>query len=235
MKVSNPPVCTQDAPLNLQHAVFRLVPMLTYNSRIDLKSPLKSQRRAKNIEVTENNHSLDLEAAHEREHTRNQDQREEVVQGKQRAFYRGRVIRYGDVVQLQHVTSGLFITAHKHPADLDPNSRKLALKKGSAAAHFMIRRTQMTRSEGAPIYRNDSVVFENVYLSQFLNINSRGFFDIVKKEQKRQEQLKRFGASKQPVPTLLRTGPLFEANVSTNRTKFHIKLHFHPTGKQDRM
>ena len=60
--------------------------------------------------------------------------------------------------------------------------------------------------------------------------------EALKAEQvKRQEQLKRFGASKQPMPTLLRTGPLFEANVSTNRTKFHIKLHFHPTGKQDRM
>ena len=47
-------------------------------------------------------------------------------------------VRYGDVVQLQHLSSGLFVGMHKTPAPVNPNCRRVSLKQGSLAAHFRI-------------------------------------------------------------------------------------------------
>jgi hypothetical protein len=47
-------------------------------------------------------------------------------------------IKYGDIVQLQHVKSGLFVATHKTPAPLNPSCRKVTLKAGSFACQFRI-------------------------------------------------------------------------------------------------
>ena len=47
-------------------------------------------------------------------------------------------IRYGDVVFLQHLSSGLFLALHKTPAVVNPGCRRASLKKGSLASAFII-------------------------------------------------------------------------------------------------
>jgi dolichyl-phosphate-mannose--protein O-mannosyl transferase len=48
------------------------------------------------------------------------------------------VVKFGDIIQLQHVISEKFLATHKTPARLNPNCRKVSLKEGSRAANFRI-------------------------------------------------------------------------------------------------
>ena len=41
----------------------------------------------------------------------------------------GGAIKYGDVIQLQHRASGLYVSLHKTPAHVNPNNRRVSLKR----------------------------------------------------------------------------------------------------------
>jgi hypothetical protein len=71
-------------------------------------------------------------------------------------------IRYGDVVQLQHVNSGLFLAVHKTPAAQNPNCRKVSLKAGSLAVHFKLLPKFKVRSVGSPVYADEKIVLQSV-------------------------------------------------------------------------
>ena len=71
-------------------------------------------------------------------------------------------IRYGDLVQLQHLSSGLFVAMHKTPAPLNPNCRRVSLKAGSLAAHFRITPRFKVRSMGSLVYADDQIVLHSV-------------------------------------------------------------------------
>ena len=70
----------------------------------------------------------------------------------------GLPIKYGDVVQLKHRKSRLFLGMHKIPAPVNSNHRKVSLKPGSYAAHFRILPRFKVRSMGSLVYANDEIV-----------------------------------------------------------------------------
>jgi hypothetical protein len=71
-------------------------------------------------------------------------------------------LRYGDVVQLQHLDSGLFVAMHQTPAPLNPNCRKVTLREGSLSAQFCILPRFKVRSIGSLVYADDQIIFQSV-------------------------------------------------------------------------
>ena len=65
--------------------------------------------------------------------------------------------RYGDIVQLEHRKSELFVALHKTPAPVNSSCKKVALKPGSFAAQFRIAPRFKSRSLGQLVYAEDEV------------------------------------------------------------------------------
>jgi hypothetical protein len=72
------------------------------------------------------------------------------------------LIKFGDVIQLQHVSSGLFLATHKTPAPLNPNCRRVSLKHGSMASNFRILPRFKVRSVGSLVYAGDQIQLQSV-------------------------------------------------------------------------
>ncbi len=71
-------------------------------------------------------------------------------------------IKYGDIVQLQHLGTGMFVSMKKKPALLNSNNRKVVLNNGSLASHFRVLPRFKVRSEGTPVYAGDEIFLESV-------------------------------------------------------------------------
>jgi hypothetical protein len=71
-------------------------------------------------------------------------------------------IKYGDVVQLQHVQSGLFVATHKTPAPMNPSCRKVSLKAGSFACQIRILPRFKVRSKGSLVYVDDQIQLQGI-------------------------------------------------------------------------
>ena len=64
---------------------------------------------------------------------------------------------YGDVIQLQHVASGCYLTAYDMAADIDPDCRVIGLVPSSTRySWFKVEPMLLHRSEGSIVYYNDT-------------------------------------------------------------------------------
>ena len=70
---------------------------------------------------------------------------------------RGSVLNYGDVVQLLHVHSDLYVKLLERTAYLDKDCLALALGKGGEDCYFQLKPRFKTRSVGSPVYYDDDV------------------------------------------------------------------------------
>jgi hypothetical protein len=74
----------------------------------------------------------------------------------------GAAVKYGDVVQLEHRTSQLFLALFKDPAPVNSSCRMVSLDHGSAACHFRVLPRFKVRSLGSPVYFDDDLVLQSV-------------------------------------------------------------------------
>lgn len=66
-------------------------------------------------------------------------------------------VSYGDVIQLQHVASGCYLTAYDMAADVDPDCRVIGLVPSSTRySWFKVEPMLLHRSEGSIVYYNDT-------------------------------------------------------------------------------
>lgn len=67
------------------------------------------------------------------------------------------LLKYGDVVQFQHIRSGLFVRMDKSPALLNSLCNHVGLGEGGPQAHFQVVPRFKVRSLGSLVYREDEV------------------------------------------------------------------------------
>ena len=72
------------------------------------------------------------------------------------------VLYYGNVVQLQHVSSGLFLACGQEAALKDINCRSIKITAGSSACYFRIKPKLAYRREGTVVYYDDEILLESV-------------------------------------------------------------------------
>ena len=73
-------------------------------------------------------------------------------------------VKYGTVIQLQHVNTGSFLACHKGAAPKDPDTRRISLKHGSPAGQFRFMPRFKAQSEGSTVYYSHSLKVENMKL-----------------------------------------------------------------------
>ena len=117
-------------------AVFRIVPKLNYRARSELHKTKKLVLQADEEDRERTKEDLGFALCLKRaknEAEQNAESLARLEEGLSAA-----PIKYGDVVQLQHRKSGLFMAVHKGVAAVNPNCRRVSLKEGSNAAQFVI-------------------------------------------------------------------------------------------------
>jgi hypothetical protein len=139
-----------------QNCIFRVCPKLTYRSKVELMS---LEREQGTINATKDNEGKEIKLARDRadiEKKQNLRLLEHLQQGRS-----NKIIKYGDVIQLEHVSSGLFVTAHESAAPVNPHCRRVSLEaEGSNAAHFrilprwvaLIHSTTLSQIKGVPLF-----------------------------------------------------------------------------------
>jgi hypothetical protein len=135
----------------------------------------------------------------EQEELNNAQLMKSVIAGEQAA-----VIKYGDIVQLQHVKSGAFLSVLESAAPFDPECRGITLdKKGSSACLFKFMPRFKAQTEGSIVYYSHSLRIESVkqrgYLVHISNIPYSPIPDW----------------RNSLLPKTLQTGKIFEANLAT--------------------
>jgi hypothetical protein len=148
-------------PIRFGDGVFRLCSHFNYHSKVEVSKITKAISHSVDKETKRHELNLDFE---EKRMATEAVQNAELLAKLSRNFpgESREAIRYGDVVQLQHVRSGLFMAVHKTPAPSDPNCRKVSLKAGSRAAHLKILPKYKVRSIGSLVYADDQIVLQSV-------------------------------------------------------------------------
>lgn len=160
-------------PPNIADTRFRLVPKLQFAEKEQydmaksgvVKRAGESSREGEDIAMRKRWQSW------QEEHANN------ISEVRQR---QGKKLRFGDMLQLQHVVTGLFITLHKAQASEHGNKR-VRLTDGSQASVFLLEPAFKTYSTGDQVRSGDQVVFrsaeivngEYLYLNMSRNITSR--------------------------------------------------------------
>jgi hypothetical protein len=138
--------------------VFRICTGLNYRSKTEVGKMNKAIRQAEIKSEAIKEFNPDLARKREAlEAAQNLEQLEKLSRGEG-----SELIKYGDIISLQHVRSGLFMATHKTPAPLNPNCRKVSLKKGSLASHFRILPRFKVRSKGSVVYADDQIQLQSV-------------------------------------------------------------------------
>ena len=115
-------------------------------------------------------------------------------------------IKYGTVIQLQHVKTGLFLACHKGSAPRDSDCRKVSLKGGSFAAQFTVQPRFKAQQEGSVLYYGYSFKLESANLDRmFLHTSPKSTYSNIN------------DPDNTTLPKCLRTGTPCEVNVSADR------------------
>jgi hypothetical protein len=138
-------------------------------------------------------------------------------------------VRFGDVVQLQHVSTGLFLAVHKTPAQQDPNCRKVSLKPGSLAAHLKILPKYKVRVIGSHVHSDDEIVFQSVK-QESIYIGATTSSTMGNADSELDENGDTVAtATHLRIPAVLRQEATMEVNGSMEKSSFTIKLYHRST------
>ena len=75
-------------------------------------------------------------------------------------------VNYGDVIQLQHLPSGFFVTLQHTAATVDIRCRKVALEpEGSSLTKFRILPRYRGQTMGSPVTAGSGIILQNVEVS----------------------------------------------------------------------
>lgn len=194
--------------------VFRIVSKLNYRAKTDVHRVLKASQFSDDPEAAAA--ALGLDEARRRadvEAAQNEDALRVL-----RAEGSGIPLLYGDVIQLEHRKSKLFLASHKTPALMNTSTRKVTLKAGSAAAHLRVLPRFKARSIGSPVYASDQIILESLKFAG-MYIGATG----------RPENQYPF-AKPQPalcmrLPLNITDRPMFEVNGSTEVRSFEVHVY----------
>lgn len=78
------------------------------------------------------------------------------------------LIRYGEIIQLEHHRSGFFVAMKKSPAPFNTNNKKVVLKYGSRGCFWRILPRFKIRNIGSHVYADDEVLLENIKYGSFV-------------------------------------------------------------------
>jgi len=186
--------------------VFRICSRLNYRAHTELNKINKAMKNSTDPDETKN------ESA----------QNEEALGKRHRGL--GLPIKYGDVVQLEHRKSRLFLGMHKTPAPVNSNHRKVSLKPGSYAAHFRILPRFKVRSMGSLVYANDEIVLQSTKFEPMVLGGSGMPNDMLASPNASGAALLPAGHGVR-LPASLRHGPCFEVNGAVELRSFTVKLY----------
>jgi hypothetical protein len=80
---------------------------------------------------------------------------------------KGTQLLYGQIIQLKHVATGMFLASRSSVAKVDKNCLALYLEKGASNAYFRISPRYKVRAEGGQILFNDEIVLGSVATAGF--------------------------------------------------------------------
>mmetsp|Transcript_2615 Transcript_2615/g.3205 ORF Transcript_2615/g.3205 Transcript_2615/m.3205 type:complete len:705 (+) Transcript_2615:139-2253(+) len=138
--------------------VFRICTGLNYRARTEGRKMRKAIKQAGDSSEYKSEYNPKLAKRRESlEESQNAEHVEQLSRGEG-----AELIKFGDVIQLQHVSSQLFLATHKTPAPLNPNCRRVSLKHGSLACNFRILPRFKVRSIGSLVYAGDQIQLQSI-------------------------------------------------------------------------
>ena len=139
-----------DGPSLFHHqSAFELVPMLSYHAKKELRTRAKEIER--NKATSENDDNNEAEEIHELDELRRSADNETAQNKTVEDERRGEVVNYGDVLQLRHRDSNLFLKMRSKRALLDKECKDVRLADGSPSSYFRVSPKFKTRSMGTPV------------------------------------------------------------------------------------
>lgn len=182
----------------------------TRTSRARTSSSLMRQRSNSVTSVEMNERDNEEKLLHERiEH---EDRLNESTMKQVRTGIRKEALRYGQVIQLLHVKSNLFITCHHSAALKDASCRKVSLREGALSAQFQVSPCFKAQTEGSVVFSTHSIKLASVRLNgnMFLHTSEKVYEDVFREESK-------------TLPCCLRIQQTMELNASSKFTTFVIR------------
>eukprot|EP00928_Gymnodinium_smaydae_P063451 TRINITY_DN4700_c0_g8_i1.p1 TRINITY_DN4700_c0_g8~~TRINITY_DN4700_c0_g8_i1.p1 ORF type:complete len:2834 (-),score=475.17 TRINITY_DN4700_c0_g8_i1:232-8733(-) len=155
--------CREETLTDMREYLFEVVDQLKYSAQRDLariRKNLGDVHEADDGESMVRLRTLEMRAKAEME--RNNSAKAGTV----------RTIRYGDVIQLQHLKTRQFLAAKsKLPALLQRTSRRIELQHGSASTWLRVNPFYAHRTQGEPVLINEQVSLELTKLANRWNLN----------------------------------------------------------------
>lgn len=142
-------------PVQFENSLWRICEKLSY-SDAELMKSMKGRGRS--------NSSSDLERKLVVDQAEKEAERNEEDLKKSR----GSMLLYGQIIQLQHVETGLFLAARSSVAKLDKNCLALYLDEGASSCYFRVSPRYKVRTEGGQILIADEILL--------CSISSPGFY-----------------------------------------------------------
>jgi hypothetical protein len=213
--------------------VFRICPKLNYRAQTELNRIQKAARHTMGPEEEGEEKASALMAGLEKARARAQNERahnDEALAKLHSLGVAGVSLKYGDVIQLEHHKSQLFLAMHKTPAPVNSNCRKVSLKAGSYAAHFRILPRFKVRSIGSLVYANDEIVLQSVKFDPMVlgaSGQSKDMLPSARGSSSSSFAAHHLGPPDLGVrlPTALRHGACFEVNGAMELRSFTVKLY----------
>lgn len=146
-------------PVNFSECLFRICPQLSYESKKNLKKLVRKKNPTAH------------QMAHEEEKVQKEEKRNEELINETGL---GSGIGYGQVMQLQHVKSGKFLSLQSRTlADQDKECMMLRLiEKGDEESWFRFEPRFKIREAGGQIFMNDQATLQSAKMSdQYLHVS----------------------------------------------------------------
>lgn len=145
-------VAPEAQPRRFERCLFRVVQKLSYEAS---KTHVKMQRKAS---ITADQIQAMMEKV-EKEEIQNDNLTKVSITNQS--------IKYGQIIQLQHVNSNKFLSMKRATqARLEKGNYMLELAQGSEMAWFAFKPRYKIRSEGGPVYIHDQILLVNTKMSE---------------------------------------------------------------------
>ena len=157
------------APSLQQHeCAFEICPMLSYHAMKELRREMKEVALAAASNAGKGNDYGDkdgdgadsdaMKIEEVRKSMRNEAEQNALALNERR----GEIVNYGDIVQLRHCHSDLYLKMRGKRAALDKDCKSVSLASGSLSSYFRLSPRFKTRSMGTPVYFDDEVLLTSV-------------------------------------------------------------------------
>mmetsp|Transcript_17820 Transcript_17820/g.26308 ORF Transcript_17820/g.26308 Transcript_17820/m.26308 type:complete len:3025 (+) Transcript_17820:90-9164(+) len=146
----------ENPPANTENCLWRIVPRLSYVDQEMYYATLGSAKSPADV-------ASDIEHQAIQEKRRNEQDIKSIKSD----------ILYGNVVQLQHVLSGMFLSCMRTPSVHDPDCFRICVAEGSAAAYLKVSPMYKIRTDGGHVILEDDVIFSSLSILQHFLSRSR--------------------------------------------------------------